>query len=768
MNKKLVKIIGQYLVLVENMADLRPLASRHGGVHDFGDLTTQDKSLNSHTSEQQRVSLARVGAISSSATQRSHTPHLLPDQERYSAAVDPIRLSTSNCERAAPSPNRSGAVENRHERYSRRKRHKTRPDKYEFTGILRAGVREHAIQRERGRKREKIRRNKSGAMLNAEFFASNVEPDRLTLDRNVGVGFLSRGKSSLKLDNQDLPDLTFSKMRFLEKKGQRNQAATQPSLASNARPADGKRTVQELSSFLTCSESPNTTDKRDLSLSRGPYRNEQSNYQAVSLLARQDSVQHPWAFHERHDAERLDPTRLNDTAHNKPPQIEAIPPKSSRFKPTLPSWPDLQIRGSTSPLCHASGRVKGLKQSASHEAQVDGRFHSLAMSDGESFSLEEYARRAVIGNQPGTWRTPDVIDSSQKAYSLEDLKGLASNLNQHGQLGLGENCNVDRVGNSEWCHYETQAPEDDEQTEVYITRRTSISASKILAACRTQHANRSTSNVHEQKPFGIDKQEVERSGLITHETAKAGWQDIRAGSRNRIDLMVPNSTTLPSQSEALDLVNTPSGQHSRLNVEGADSGCWPNSLSIEAADVTFPRPAWVSAGYDIQNMPRSRPEKQASETDNRQSRFFVPDAGFERRHSASSVCLDEFDASLLLEASEIQIAGCRDGVEAMPNSVVESQIPDASRTNRPTALGFVDARHTDSQRGEQARPWMYQNDFQPFVDHKHALKPGSTLLHVSDAEPWLPTAGRSCFFSRCLARLTGSPPRGSDAWTASK
>lgn len=66
-----------------------------------------------------------------------------------------------------------------------------------------------------GRNKRSARR-KSGATLNDEFEASNIESDRLTLKHPSRPGFLHKGRASAPVTFRGLPDLTFSEMSFLK------------------------------------------------------------------------------------------------------------------------------------------------------------------------------------------------------------------------------------------------------------------------------------------------------------------------------------------------------------------------------------------------------------------------------------------------------------------------------------------------------------------------------------------------------------------------
>lgn len=96
-------------------------------------------------------------------------------------------------------------------KYARKLRHKTKPDRYEYKDVLRnpSGSR---------RRHDRNGRRKSGHVLNEEFQAPNVDTERLTRKSRPGSGMFAKERTSRHIDWQGLPDFTFSKMGFLEKK----------------------------------------------------------------------------------------------------------------------------------------------------------------------------------------------------------------------------------------------------------------------------------------------------------------------------------------------------------------------------------------------------------------------------------------------------------------------------------------------------------------------------------------------------------------------
>lgn len=97
------------------------------------------------------------------------------------------------------------------QKYAKRARHKTRATKYECQAALNRQKSQDATTT------TAHKRKGSGAMLNENFKAANVDAVRVTLKPALHVGTYSKSKSSKSLLGRDLPDLTFTKMGFLSK-----------------------------------------------------------------------------------------------------------------------------------------------------------------------------------------------------------------------------------------------------------------------------------------------------------------------------------------------------------------------------------------------------------------------------------------------------------------------------------------------------------------------------------------------------------------------
>ncbi|KPI36181.1 uncharacterized protein AB675_8951 [Cyphellophora attinorum] len=106
------------------------------------------------------------------------------------------------------------------EKYGRRKRHKTREDRYEYNAQHTTA---EAKRESRAKEKRKSHR-KTGSTLHKDFKAPNVESERLTLKQDALPGIFSKGKASGPIERRGIPDLTFSEMSFLNDKRQLDHA----------------------------------------------------------------------------------------------------------------------------------------------------------------------------------------------------------------------------------------------------------------------------------------------------------------------------------------------------------------------------------------------------------------------------------------------------------------------------------------------------------------------------------------------------------------
>ncbi|KIW48173.1 uncharacterized protein PV06_00789 [Exophiala oligosperma] len=133
------------------------------------------------------------------------------------------------------------------DKHARRKRRKTRDD-------LRSSKPK--------RKPKGIEYRKSGRTLNEEFKAPNVRSNRLSLTSGRGPGVFDHLKISAHRQKQDLPDLSFSEMRYLKNRPHEQTpecGTSELELPVMAKPLHKKRILlqtQSPTSDISCSTSP--------------------------------------------------------------------------------------------------------------------------------------------------------------------------------------------------------------------------------------------------------------------------------------------------------------------------------------------------------------------------------------------------------------------------------------------------------------------------------------------------------------------------------
>lgn len=165
----------------------------------------------------------------------------LPASSISSSSSSHSRRSRQSRNTALPPIHEAAVAENLAEKYERRPRHKTRPDKYELKVHKTALEKTHITSMRK-------RRKKSGPALSNDFKALNVQQDRLILKPNTGPGIFHRGKASAPVERRGLPDLTFSGMKFLTKRRDTNDAQKQGAKdVQSPKKKSSRGTVKEIS-----------------------------------------------------------------------------------------------------------------------------------------------------------------------------------------------------------------------------------------------------------------------------------------------------------------------------------------------------------------------------------------------------------------------------------------------------------------------------------------------------------------------------------------
>ncbi|KAF2281299.1 uncharacterized protein EI97DRAFT_25754 [Westerdykella ornata] len=180
-----------------------------------------------------------------------------PPPIRKEADTDESR-DTSTCSDAHQPPNASSDSSSSSQRYARRPRRKTRPERYEPKSkhVKEQGA--HASRHRNGeskQKKRKSRRKKSerpGMGLVQSFHAKNVPQDRLTLKPREKLGLFNKGRVSSPVKGRGLPDLVFSEMKFLQKQTDQPEATAQPGLTRKKRKKDHAHAKEEeISAYFT-------------------------------------------------------------------------------------------------------------------------------------------------------------------------------------------------------------------------------------------------------------------------------------------------------------------------------------------------------------------------------------------------------------------------------------------------------------------------------------------------------------------------------------
>ena len=236
-------------------------------------------------------------------------------------------------------------------KYSRKPRHKTRSDKYDYKGEEEELKRKS--KRVKGKAQHRSSRKKCGVTLNDEYRAPNVEPERLTLTNN-GLGMFARGKSSAPMARRDLPDLTFSEMNFLHKKRELDDARFQALQDGSKSKKAVKGSAQDVSHYFA--------DAEPASLRR----------------TRPDSVYHSHRF-QSHD--------IPSSPSQRRQRAKADASKATLEPSKAKSWPKNHAENHE----RSSSRLEGLQRHHSHP-KADGSYVSWSKSPVRVLDPDEHLR----------------------------------------------------------------------------------------------------------------------------------------------------------------------------------------------------------------------------------------------------------------------------------------------------------------------------------------------------------------------------------------
>ncbi len=330
-------------------------------------------------------------------------------------------------------------------KYARRPRHKTREDRYEYKGH--AEVKK--VQKITGRDKRGARR-KSGAVLNEEFQAPNVDSQRLTLKQLSGPGFLSKGKSSDPTTRCGVPVLTFSEMAFLNKKRDLDYARFRGLTEQERTRKTSKGSAQDVSEFFAQPAHPelketsgqryldervrsshrpsqvvsplNSAQRQRLSeASRNRY-----NTSARSILRlRTASSAKTWCPH-RHDS-RLQHFRVEERLLNRDIPTDGATSHVS-WTPSVGHQRAREQSDETSGVAMSLRERRTVNTRSQNSPQaactLHPRSHVRHVSWAQKHGLPSYRLPLdqAVGTAQAHQRSPKVY------YSLDDLKSMAQNL----------------------------------------------------------------------------------------------------------------------------------------------------------------------------------------------------------------------------------------------------------------------------------------------------------------------------------------------------
>ncbi|KAK5229803.1 hypothetical protein LTR99_001255 [Exophiala xenobiotica] len=303
------------------------------------------------------------------------------------------------------------------DKYARKPRRKTRPDRYEY---------KEDLQRHTARRgSKKVDHKKSGTMLNDEFRAPNVGTGRLTLKPTLGPGMFANGKSSAPMRGQGLPDLSFSEMNFLKKRSLRyHTKLSNERQTKNSKDRSHKPPKDEISSFFS-----------------QPLHIEQKMTSAYQTPLRRHDKPTPSPIRRPDRSWRLTDPECSWQNDSEIPILKHFRPQSSHRKSTMShnDTPTSCVSWSTSPSrkprqvaaqqrdSDASSHTWKKRNSplAPERCQIEDSTSIYPQSSVTNRFLEDWATNALLGGV-------ETFGQQGKLYiSLEELKALAEERMEH-------------------------------------------------------------------------------------------------------------------------------------------------------------------------------------------------------------------------------------------------------------------------------------------------------------------------------------------------
>ena len=318
-------------------------------------------------------------------------------------------------------------------KYAKRKRYKTKADKYEMKNE-RVKASDH--------KRGAIRR-KTTTMLHNSFKAPNVPQERLTLRPQTGPGFLHKGKASSPVQRRGLPDLTFSEMKFLSnRRDLPSHPGTHIATVKKTNNRPDKHSAGQIASFFEQSQEQPDRGPR-VSVGEVP---QMTSSPAKLIAARANSMVSslctdlgarstlaPSRSISRVPHGRLNQVTSAEHKHRVATGNQEIRPQfqSSSYVTWSPSPPrnrlsreqqDHQLEAVQDPILANLRPLGSQKHSETHNGSGDEEQYQIhsSMSDAP---LYDTAKRALLGEKLQTW-DPVRLVPRYAHYSHDDLKRL--------------------------------------------------------------------------------------------------------------------------------------------------------------------------------------------------------------------------------------------------------------------------------------------------------------------------------------------------------
>ncbi|CAO2656751.1 Nn.00g055540.m01.CDS01 [Neocucurbitaria sp. VM-36] len=184
---------------------------------------------------------------------REKTPKRKRNPPTEASTDDNANSEASHLTRSEPTGSNSSS-----QKYARRPRRKTHPERYEPSSKAVQERGKHAYRSRKGESKKSLRKSKrkkcekpcSGIVQC--FHAKNVSGDRLTLKPREQLGLFNKGKTSMAVKGRGLPDLVFSEMKFLQQQKDQPEPIPQAEPPKKKRKNDYAHTKEgEISAFFT-------------------------------------------------------------------------------------------------------------------------------------------------------------------------------------------------------------------------------------------------------------------------------------------------------------------------------------------------------------------------------------------------------------------------------------------------------------------------------------------------------------------------------------